>query len=136
VKPADCSEEDWEEQYFYSVRTLANAVDVLLLSPEDALVQLGGWNSAWELKEDLVENGRMLLDIWPERLQPDCLALLRDLVDAASQISSYAIRTDGDPGENLKLLSIPGWARPRSIASRLAPLLAGAPADSRRYFGE
>jgi hypothetical protein len=135
MKPVECSEKDWEDEYFLNAGSLAENVGVLLMSPEDAIDRLGGWNSAWELKEDLETQGGSLLKHWPERLNPECRAKLQQLIRATQTIPADSIRMDGDRADNLKAMSLPAWDLARSIARGLAPLLARMRAESSAHFG-
>jgi hypothetical protein len=115
-----------EEVFFVGFRVFQMSVEFAALPPVEQCQAMGSFNTAWELREDLLD-GKHLLG--QGRLTSEQEASIRALLAVVEQVQSLP----GGVGleQNLSAMQHPSWEPVRTAAARtlsqLAPVVAANP---------
>jgi hypothetical protein len=121
-----------EEEFQSSFRIYLNALEMLASSPDEQCQQMGNYNVAWELKED-VQNGRFLTGRgYLNEAEEQWIKALSASLDGVNTLVLPA-----GPGReaNLRAMSHPAWEPPRFLAAEVLRRLSAAAQKNANYLG-
>ncbi|HCB13964.1 MAG TPA: hypothetical protein DEP36_10415 [Gammaproteobacteria bacterium] len=121
-----------EDEFHSSLRIYLNAVEMLASSPKEQCRQMGDYNVAWELKED-VQNGKFLvgrgyLDETEEQW-------INALSSALEGVNTQALPAGGGRDVNLQAMSFLVWEPTRYLAAEVLRRLSHGAKRNVAYLG-
>jgi hypothetical protein len=121
-----------EDEFHSSFRIYLNALEMLASSPEDQCSQMGDYNVAWELKED-VQNGKYL--VGRGYLEEAEEHWIKALCGALQGINTFVLPSGAGREVNLQAMSLPVWRPARFLAAEVLRQLSRAARENSKLLG-
>lgn len=130
-EPGQLSERDaFENGYHYFIE----ALEILSLPAPAQCERMGSYNTAWELRDDIVAGSYLLQSASSSRLSEAQRAAILALLAAVAGVPVHELPTGGSNDANLAAMQHPAWIPLRAMAADLLELLAPATQECERYL--
>jgi hypothetical protein len=110
----------YASSYFYFLKSLK----ILALDALDQCEEMGYFNVAWELREDMLRNGQAILNSSEGDLSDDERSDISSLLENLKEAPHEVVSVDNLRESHLASMSNPYWAPLRTEAKRLIDALS------------
>jgi len=126
---AELSED--EDEFHSSLRIYLNALEMLASSPGEQCRQMGDYNVAWELKDD-VQSGKYLVGRgYLEEVEEQWI---KALCGALEGVNTQVFPLGAGREVNLQAMSLPVWQPARFLAAEVLRQLARAARENAKFL--
>lgn len=126
---AELSED--EDEFHSSLGIYLNALEMLASSPEEQCRQMGDYNVAWELKDD-VQNGKYL--IGRGYLEEAEEQWIKALCSALEGVNTQVLPSGVGRDVNLQAMSLPVWQPARFLAAEVLRQLSRVARENTKFL--
>jgi hypothetical protein len=121
-----------EEEFHSSYRIFLESLRYLELPPEEQCAAMGDYNTAWELKDDVLR-GRYL--VGRGYLNTEQEAWICALTGALEKVPDQILPAGAGRDTNLAAMQHPSWVPLRSIAKDALKALSSFTDENAKYLG-